>query len=117
MTPPPDREELAVPVAVVGMVPTMAKVSVTIRTTHIPSIKHNWMYGFVLGPLFTDVVRLPTVGGRSADHHQVLPGEDGGARGLLLPPDPPGKVVADQAGPGESLSGNTEQGRSGIRSQ
>ena len=30
MTPPPDREELAVPVAVVGMVPTMAKVSVTI---------------------------------------------------------------------------------------
>ena len=63
----------------------------------------------VSGPLFTDAVRLPAVGGRSVDHHQVLPGEDGGAGRVFLPPHPPRQVGARQAGPGESLPGHTEQ--------
>ena len=114
MSSPSDREEYAVPVAVVGMVPALAKVGISHPLTSTSHLSHLTS---VSGPLITDAVRLPAAGCRSADYHQVLPGEDGGPRGLLLPPDPPGKVVADQAGPDESLPGHTKQGRPGSGPQ
>ena len=112
-----ERSEHGVPVAVVGMVPTVAKV-VSLCLNYFLTLLELFLPPS--GSLLLDALRLPAARLRHSDHDQVLPGQDGYPRHVLLPPHSCREAGPDKAGTGKgrghsifycSMDSSTQGGR------